>query len=139
MGDDHLAQVRLQRGEDSLGVFIGKDGDHADKPREVEITVKRCAERLGPVGIMGGIDKRRGRGAHALKAAGRNRLRKTGAHRGNIQRMPGRGTEEGFHRCKGNGRILGLMLAVQWQENILVHAAEALDIDLLATDRDAGF
>ena len=53
--------------------------------------------------------------------------------------MPGRGTEEGFHRRKGNGRVLGLVLAVQRQENILIHAAEALDIDLLATDRDAGF
>ena len=53
--------------------------------------------------------------------------------------MACRRPEEGLHRGQSHGRVLGLVLAVQRQEDVFVHPTQALDGQLLAAHCDARF
>ena len=61
---------RFQARQDALGVLIGHDTQDRDEVLEAEGLLDGAREGLDAVGVVGGVDQDRGRGAQDLQAAG---------------------------------------------------------------------
>ena len=85
---------------------------------------------------MCGVNENRWRGAHPLQPAGAGRGGEAGPDGVDVELALRTRPEEGFHGGQCDRRVVGLMLTVQWQEDLGVHPAEALQLDHLAADGD---
>ena len=122
--------------EDAVDVLVGHHRDDADQVAEVELLLQRLGQRGGAGRVVRGVDEH-GRGAaHPLQPAGAGNRREARAHRVDVE-LPLRACAE--KRLDGGQRdhsVVRLMFAVQRQEDVGVHPAEALQLEQLTTDGD---
>ena len=72
-----------------------------------------CARR-----IVRGVDEHRRRAAHPLQAPGAGGGGEAGPHRVDVELAVGAGAEERLDGGQRHDGVVGLMLAVQWQEDL---------------------
>ena len=138
LGAHNLTKHRLQFGEHPNVVFVGEHPDHADEPVEGEVPLQGAPECAGTVGVVRGVDKHGGCGADTFEPA-------WGFHGGesftdgvDVQRPAGSRAEECFHSGQSDGRVVGLVLPRERQENVGVVPTKSPQGELLPAHGDGG-
>ncbi len=135
VGHDDLIEDRFQRGQDAIDVLLGHHRDDADEEMEVELLGQRLRQCRCTCRVMGGIDENCWGAAHPFQSPWADGGGKTGPDGIDVE-LPFRPCAE--ERLDGGQRddgVAGLMFAVQRQEDLGVHPAEALQFEQLAADR----
>ncbi len=136
VGHHDPVERRFQRHQDAGDVLVAHHADDPDQVPEVELRHQCPGEHFGPGRVMGGVDEYRWCTAHPLQATRAAGGREAGPDGVDVELTLGSGAEEGLNRGQRDHRVVGLMFAVQGQEDVGVHPAEALQFQQLATDRD---
>ena len=97
---------------------------------------QRLRQGRGARRIVGGIDEYRWGAAHPLQPAGARRVREALPHGVDVELTVRARPEEGLDRGERDQRVVGLMFAVQRQEDLGVDAAESLQFEQLTPDGD---
>src|SRR5438270_11619591 len=91
---------------------------------------------MRPMGVVSSVDEDGGGRADPLQPSWAGHRGEGVAHRVDVQRRVRARTEEHLSSGQRERGVSGLMRAVQWEKDLVVHSAETLQLQLLTADGD---